>query len=306
MIETYFVPNTPVILPQWLADNIKQVFKSGKNSVRLWKTLYKSVKSKLPTTSENYYLYFVCPCSGKIAKTGDGKGFKFNKELTGIGKLGIFIEGLLRISVYCVAASNGLGEVACAAMSCVPFKHSNFDFERYKAIMKKCMHDSSIESVMIEVESCKNELSPKMNDMFDDNNDEELLIQDVNGSPKVNRVTTLTGNDYYSMIELLMAIAEDKSNSRESPRFLDAGNGLVLLNSGLIKVQSESDHYTCCVHPDNVEIFRREGTCALRDEVKSALKKCNRLPLSLPTPPTPGTAGIAFNASSLPPPSPTL
>jgi hypothetical protein len=191
-------------------------------------------------------------------------------------------------------------------MSCAPFKYSNFNFERYKTVIKKCMNGSTIENVMIEVESCKNELNDVMlnDNIFDGDNDEELLIQDLDRSPRVNKVTTLTGNDYYRMIELLMAIAEDKPKSMESPRFLDVGNGLVLLNSGLEKVQSENDHYTCCVHPDSVGIFRKEGTSALRDEVKSALRSCNLLPL--PKPPAPGTAGTAFNASLSPPPPPTF
>ena len=218
---------------------------------------------------EELVLYFACPVTGRIAPTNHGSGYSV-KVPTALGKqvapvLG-FAEGLLRLSLFVLGASIGIGGPVSCVLSCVPFignsckiSHGLADYQRN---MQQYAQIASINGACLQV------LHSQSSDECDVSQLQSVCegLQDIPVDGLVmSQVPVVTGAEYALLVELLSHIHTTQGNV-----LITAGGYLRIKESGMLKCTA-SDGSIAWVHETQIEEFQLRGRSSLRPEVQAKL-----------------------------------
>eukprot|EP00968_Pinguiococcus_pyrenoidosus_P014918 scaffold1364_cov383-Pinguiococcus_pyrenoidosus.AAC.3 len=131
----YALPCTPLLLPFKVAKLVEEHLTGTKMS---WCTYIRRHKLRLAT--DKFFLFFVCPVSGRIAKTNGGKGYKLSvvkERLRPLLPLLRFAAFLIKMAIVATSVAAGVGGVGMAFSAILPGAqtgNTTFDFASAQAM----------------------------------------------------------------------------------------------------------------------------------------------------------------------------
>eukprot|EP00968_Pinguiococcus_pyrenoidosus_P023466 scaffold3808_cov222-Pinguiococcus_pyrenoidosus.AAC.10 len=253
-MKEHALPCTPLLLPAELAAQI-QILLTGRTDIRKgW-------------VSDKYYLFFVCPVTGRIAPTNGGKGYELKvlkEKFKRFAKAFAFSMALIKIGVMAATLAAGVGAGGAFVAGLLPESMlgdgSTYSFESLQTLATAA---TAVRDVCDDAQGLQ---AGSPSATFTDELIVKEFAEELQGKTAetftIHKPCVVSQGEYAQLIQVLQ-IAVDQGGAE----VISWGGDVRLKDPGLVQVSSEQGR-VAWVHPSAEDQYRREGEGCLCPEYK--------------------------------------
>jgi len=257
------VPFTPLVLPLEMAKRIQKLFDGKSVAQREWYSIASWMRAYQPRLLvDKFQLFFVCPVSGRIARTNGGKGFKLKvlkENFQAFAPFMQFLIGLIKISIAAVggaASPTGFGSFETRLLCDETIGNEvMYDFETLASLSHILIGADMLDELSDYDEIPELDLNTWTM---------ELSVRDAEAI-RIAKPCVVAPDEWQKFMNWIR-IALD-----EAVHMTRYGGATKLHGTGLVPVLPRYGGSVAWVHPSAAELYRDEGEACLCVEAKRRL-----------------------------------